>query len=318
MKKKILIILLIIFLLLASATILAFWYINKIKTEGIKITLIGGSNEKDKGDINSAGYIIRTKNNKLIIVDGGRDIDADLILSYINKYGNGTVDYWYITHAHEDHVGAFLELIENESINIENICYHFNTAEWYENYDKRGYETALAMINALESSKIKNKIDCTSSQIIEMDNISCKILRIANPEIIHSDNGNEASMVFKFNVTDVNKSILFLGDSYVYTSKELLENCKDDLKSYAVQMAHHGQNGVSKEVYEAINPKICFFNCPEWLWNNDNGNGYNSGTWQTIEVRNWLENLGTTNFVAYNGDQTIRLTSKGFEILENN
>ena len=83
-------------------------------------------------------------------------------------------------------------------------------------------------------------------------------------------------------------------------------------------MAHHGQNGVSKEVYEAINPKICFFNCPEWLWNNDNGNGYNSGTWQTIEVRNWLENLGTTNFVAYNGDQTIRLTSKGFEILENN
>ena len=129
MKKRFVKTLILIIFIAIIVGIGIYFYAQKLKNEGIKITLIGGSNEKDKGDINSAGYIIRTKNNKLIIVDGGRDIDADLILSYINKYGNGTVDYWYITHAHEDHVGAFLELIENESINIENICYHFNTAE---------------------------------------------------------------------------------------------------------------------------------------------------------------------------------------------
>ena len=293
---------------------LFFYYYNKI-VEGIKITLIGGSNEEDKENINSAGYVIRTRNNKLIIVDGGKNTDSDLILSYINKYGNGKVDYWFITHAHDDHVGALLEILKNENnnITIENLCYHLNTAEWYEANDSRGKETELAMIKELNNSKIKNRIDCTANQFIEIGNVECKILRIANPEITHSDNGNESSMVFKLTAKDVKKSILFLGDSYVYTSKELLENCKDDLPSYAVQMAHHGQYGVTKEVYDVIKPTICFFNCPKWLWNNDNGGGYNSGKWQTVEVRSWLEEMNTTNFVAFEGDQTIRLTSKGFE-----
>lgn len=293
---------------------LFFYYYNK-SVEGIKITLIGGSNEENKGNINSAGYVIRTRNNKLIIVDGGKNTDSNLILSYINKYGNGKVDYWFITHAHDDHVGALLEILkdENNDITIENLCYHLNTAEWYEANDSRGKETELAMIEELNNGKIKNRIDCTANQFIEIDNVECKILRIANPEITHSDNGNESSMVFKFTAKDVKKSILFLGDSYVYTSKELLENCKDDLPNYAVQMAHHGQNGVTKEVYDVIKPTICFFNCPEWLWNNDNGGGYNSGKWQTVEVRSWLEEMNTTNFVAFEGDQTIRLTSKGFK-----
>ena len=67
------------------------------------------------------------------------------------------------------------------------------------------------------------------------------------------------------------KDILFLGDSYLETGNELLKNCYNDLKSYAVQMAHHGQNGVGKEVYDVIDQSICFFNAPKWLYENDNG-----------------------------------------------
>ena len=81
-------------------------------------------------------------------------------------------------------------------------------------------------------------------------------------------------------------------------------------------MSHHGQNGVTKEVYDAVNPEICFFNCPEWLYNNDNGGGYDSGNWKTIIVRDWMKELNTQNFVAYEGDQTIRFTEDGYEIIE--
>ena len=326
MKKFKIIILIVIILIITISFILGYYLHNqKVKkleyeksVEGMKVTLIAGSNKKDSGNINSNAYIVRTRNNKIIVVDGGRDIDADILYDYIIKYGNGKVDYWYITHPHDDHVGALIELLNGTyELEIENLYYYFNSLDWYEKYDKRGFETEKAMIEALNNSKIKNKVECYKGQIIQMDNVNCEIIRIANPKITNSDNGNDSSMVFKFIATDVDKSMIFLGDAYLYTSKELLED-SEKLKRDAVQMAHHGQNGVTKEVYDAINPEICFFNAPEWLYNNDNGNGYNSGKWQSIEVRKWMEEKDTINILAFKGDQTVRFTRDGFEKIDNN
>ncbi len=282
------------------------------RTAGMTVTMLGASNMKENGNLNSCGYVIRTTNEKLILVDGGRDIDATIVLEYIEKYGNGVIDYWFLTHAHADHVGALTTLLEKEDITIENLCYSFNSLEWYKEYDERGFESEEKMIQQLENPKIKNRIECQKGQMIEIDNIICEILRIADPEIIHSDNGNDSSMVFKMIAKDVNKSMIFLGDAYLYTSKELMEN-PEKLKADAVQMAHHGQNGVTREVYEAIDPKVCFFNAPEWLYNNDSGNGYDSGKWQSVIVRGWMNELETKNIVAYQGDRTIKFTSKGIE-----
>ena len=85
------------------------------------------------------------------------------------------------------------------------------------------------MFIAMESDKIKNKISCQKNQVITMGNIECEILRIANPEVINSDNGNDSSMCFKFNAKDVNKEMLFLGDAYVYASKDGYEKVTLDI-----------------------------------------------------------------------------------------
>lgn len=307
---------LIIVVIFITTIILVF---KSDKSAGMRITLVGGVNIKENGDRNANGYVIRTKNDKLIIVDGGEIMDADGLLAYIMKYGNGKVDYWYITHPHADHVGALCELLGREDCNIEieNLYYYFNPLEWYQQYDKRGTPSEELMYQSLESPKIINKIVCQKDQVIEMDNIKCEIIRIANPEITTSDNGNESSMVFKMTDMDTEKSMLFLGDAFVYTSKELLEN-PEKLQSYAVQMAHHGQNGVTKEVYDAIQPKVCFFNAPKWLYDNDNGNGYDSGTWKSVIVRGWLEEYGADSFCGFDGDQTIRFTKTGYEVLDEN
>ncbi len=276
--------------------------------EGMRITMLGGSNMKDKGDTNSMGFFIRTNKDTLIAVDGGNPSDAPLLKKYIDNYGNGKVDYWFITHAHEDHCGGLIELLKSYDIEIENLVYSFNSREWYEINDSRGKDSEIAMLDSLSNPKIKNKIECFEDQKIEIDNIECDIIRVANPEIVNSDNGNEASMVFKLTAKDVDKSMIFLGDAYIKTSEELAEK-KERLSSYAVQMAHHGQNGVTEEIYDFIKPTICFFNCPEWLYNNDGGNGFNTGKWKTIEVLEWMKKYNTTNYVAYNGDVQVQLYS---------
>ena len=91
--------------------------------EGMKVTLLGGSNQGDKGNVRSMGYFIRTRNNDVIFVDGGISSDYESLKSYIDKYTvDGKVKHWIITHGHDDHVGAFLRVLSEENnITVENL-----------------------------------------------------------------------------------------------------------------------------------------------------------------------------------------------------
>ena len=106
------------------------------------------------------------------------------------------------------------------------------------------------------------------------------------------------------------KRLLFLGDLGVEGGNRLLNEYRNnpgELRADIVQMAHHGQSGVDRNVYEAVRPTICLWCAPAWLWNNDNGGGVNSGNWKTLEVRNWMRQLGAkTHVVAKDGDQVLR------------
>ena len=71
------------------------------------------------------------------------------------------------------------------------------------------------------------------------------------------------------------------------------------------QMAHHGQNGATKEFYEAVRPEVCFWCAPNWLWDNNAGKGFNTHIWKTVEVRGWMEELGVKqNIVLKDGTQS--------------
>ena len=80
--------------------------------------------------------------------------------------------------------------------------------------------------------------------------------------------------------------ILFSGDAYIDQGNQLLEMYGENLKSDIVQMSHHGQNGVTEEVYRAIMPKLCLWPAPDWVFDNWNGN------LNTFETRKWMENMG--------------------------
>ena len=251
------------------------------------------------------GYILKTENGKLIVIDGGTIDDADNLINQIYKNG-GKVDHWFITHAHDDHAGAFTKVVNETKIEIDNVYISLNDYSWYAENEPDRAEFSKTLIDTVKQGRIKDVvIEPEINQIIEIDNLKAEILGIKNPEIVENA-GNEQSMVIKFDTGE--RTLLVLGDTGVQSSEKLLRTQKDKLKSDVVQMAHHGQAGATKELYEQVRPEICLWPCPEWLWNNDAGEGYNSGNWKTIETRQWMEELGVKqNYIEKDGTITIKL-----------
>lgn len=271
-------------------------YLNKIEITQLK----------DSTSSQMMGYIIKTKTGKVIAVDGGTRGDSTNLEEQIEKLG-GKVDYWFITHPHIDHMGAFLEIKNNTQIQINKIYTTYNEPSWYlENAKERENETgnAIEFINTLNNGELDYK-KVSLNEEFYIDNIKCEILGIANPEITQNP-VNNSSMVIKMQVND--KSIIFLGDTGVESGEKLLQNQSSKLKANVVQMAHHGQSGVNEEVYKKINPEICLWPTPNWLWNNDIGTGENSGTWKTMETRSWMNNLNVKqNIVEKDGNIAIEI-----------
>lgn len=63
------------------------------------------------------------------------------------------------------------------------------------------------------------------------------------------------------------------------------------------QLSYHGQGGVRKEFYQYIKPNVCLWASPLWLWNNDDGNGFDSGPWTTVKTRCWMQKLEVTEHI---------------------
>lgn len=240
--------------------------INLSKINGTKQTkLIGLSPQTSR---QMMGYIIKTKKGKTIVIDGGTTNDTENLMKYIEIYNN-KVDYWFITHAHDDHAGAFTEIVNNTDVRIDNIYISLNEYDWYEQNEPDRAEFSKKLIDTVNSKKIKKNVHVPRlNEKIKIDNLKAEILGIRNPELTENP-GNEQSMVIKFDTGK--ETLLILGDTGEKSSKKLLETQRENLKSDIVQMAHHGQQGATKELYEAVQPKICLWPTPEWLWNNNIG-----------------------------------------------
>ncbi len=253
------------------------------------------------------GYIIKTKTGKVIVVDGGTPGDGENLRKYIRKYGN-KVDAWFLTHPHRDHVGAFIDTVNKDSdIKIKKIYKSMDTIDEIEKYQSERENDAKDLFTAFDNTNVKDNIEeVTLGENIQIDNVSVEVLGVKNPEITNNY-GNNSSMVLKVHVN--NKSILFLGDTGLESGNKLISMYpKEKLKSDIVQMAHHGQAGASEKLYEVIDPKIALWPTPEWLWDDDTGEGTGSGNWKTLDTRAWMDNIGVKkNYVAKDGDITIRV-----------
>ena len=234
-------------------------------------------------------YVIKTAHGKVIVVDGGMAGDAPYLVEFLKGVG-GNVEAWFITHPHDDHFNALIEILKQPApLTIGSIYGSMPDTAWIGQWGDEGEKKSYEVFVQTLAGAGRNIEELTLGQTMDIDGIHIEILGVRNPELTKNAINN-SSVVMR--MADAKKSVLFLGDLGLEGGEKLLKS--EDagrLSSDYVQMAHHGQNGVSEAFYQQIHPAYCLWPTPKWLWENDNGGGPGSGPWRTLEVRAWMDKM---------------------------
>lgn len=263
-------------------------------------------------------FVIVTKNNNAIVIDGGRTEDMPLLKQYI---GGRHIAAWILTHAHNDHIsGMVSEYQKNKwaDFDIERIYYNFpmeflNMPEFANNPDIQEILPIFAEI--LPEFEHLTYIPKQGESIV-IDEVKIEFIFTYRNNILKNIMNN-SSLVFK--VITPNTSVIFLGDIGAEAGDVLYYESRHLLKADMVQMAHHGAFCCGMEVYSAIKPEICLWCCRE-----ANYNGLKIGTkdyevfrnngqmlprmYPATVTREWMDILGAKkHYVTKDGTNEIVL-----------
>lgn len=229
----------------------------------------------------------------LLVLDGGFPSETPYMYEYLKKLG-GHVAAWFITHFHDDHMGCLLTILEEHpDICIDAIYCHYPSDEFILRHEPKQStdtsESLLARWRAATANEGLSMITVQTDDVYSFGDVTVRVL-LTPAETVNARSINDTSCVYRFEVAD--KSILFLGDLGVEGGNRLTERTPASLlHADYLQMAHHGQHGVSKECYEAIRPTYCLWPTPSWVWDNLGEGGYDTGGFQTVIVRGWISGL---------------------------
>ena len=240
-------------------------------------------------------YVFKTDKGRLVVMDGGMNEEAPFLRGFLSALGC-EVEAWFISHPHNDHMGALTEILKKpDDLKIKKI-YHSRFSESLIDREEP-YN-----IYAREFYAELDKLDPTVTEVIDLrnpglelkiDDMNLKVMGVTNEELAYTNPYNNSSMIIR--VWDRAKSIVFLGDAGIECGDKVLNSAyRNDLDCDYLQMAHHGQQGCSEDFYKTIKFRACLWPTPTWVWNNDAGGGINTAHLKTFDTRRWMDEIGIT------------------------
>lgn len=213
-------------------------------------------------------YLIEDGRGGLAVVDGGRAWQSVSLVDEIKKRG-GRVDYWIITHPHDDHCGVLASVLaagwDETEISIGEILIGEMD---YEAVKKQGIraDTYSYLLQGFEGHNNITWLKAGDERNVL--GLKMEVLHTCDELVIsESDNiFNDGSMVFRLSARE--ESILFLADVGELVADEIMTEYGEKLKADYVQMSHHGNGSLPDAFYELVSPKTALFDAPDWLMEN--------------------------------------------------
>ncbi|MBR4451725.1 MAG: TIM barrel protein [Clostridia bacterium] len=279
----------------------------EVKREGVKKTMNKNAVHmlKSVTDTICDSFIITTEDGKVIVIDGGHRTETGYFIEYLKAVTGQSkphIDVWFLSHAHDDHCEVFLEVVEKHSreITFDKVYANFPEASFYDGYDEWGVYIINEFNRLLPSFRDKTA-ELKEGDVFNVGAAKFTVFYTFNPEW---RNVNEGSTIMRMDLNG--KSFMFTGDAGVNAGNYVVGKYGESgiLDCDICKMAHHGQDGVDRNFYEAVSPEICLWPTPSWVWDNRNGN------LKTLEVRAWIDELGVKrNYVAKDGSFSMFISN---------
>lgn len=211
-------------------------------------------------------YIIRLSDGKFVIIDSGiGEYEEDehifeLLKEQSPEFEKPIIAAWFLSHAHEDHFGAFISFINKyrEDIYLENLIY---------NWEKIGDLDITDFEKTLETIKADTKIIIArTGQSFRFSDCVFDLL-FTGEDLYPQEicNLNDTSLIMRMDLSG--HRVLWLGDAMNQSSDYICSRYDErSFKCEFLQVGHHGYAGGSEQLYKWANPEILLWPCPDFWY----------------------------------------------------
>lgn len=217
-------------------------------------------------------YVIRLSDGRFIVIDGGpRDRegkDEEALMDFLNRekppaQERPVIALWIITHAHSDHTRLAAGFLKDHhaEVTVQTLAFQFPDFEAVTmKEDAAALQTIAMQFKAAAEAYLPgaNRLILHTGMVFWVGDAKIEVLFTPEnhaPAVFPT--GNHTSIAFCMQLGG--KRMVFLGDSERSNCRFMAEAYGTYLKSDILQVTHHGVNGGSLDLYQAIDPEICFW-----------------------------------------------------------
>ena len=237
----------------------------------------------DQGD----SAFIHTPEGNTILIDGGEAKSADTILKFLDEKGIDRLDIVIATHAHADHIGGLVKVVEQMDIGAVYMPKATHTTKTFEN-----------LVMAVQAKGLKFKAAYAGAKI-PLEDVNAQFVGPIEKDSYEDLNNSSAVLRLVYG----EMGFLFTGDAETEAEMEMISSGQN-LRAQVLKLGHHGSTTSSTEEFlDAVSPEYGIISCGK-----DNKYGH-----PHVEI---LERLKDNNISIYRTDElgTIHIRCDGKKV----